>query len=45
MDLKGLEIQNFDYLFLKFEKYFENYTEVKDAKKDVLNNTQPWNVL
>lgn len=38
---KGPEVQNFDYLYLKRNKYFEKQLRIKDAENDLLKYIQP----
>ena len=40
---KGPEVQNFDHLYLKKEKYFEKQCRRKVAQNNVVNNTLPLN--
>lgn len=35
---KGPEVQNYDHLYFKKDKYFGKQYRIKDAYNDVLNN-------
>lgn len=38
LDFKGLEVQYFDHLFLKKEKYFEMHYRREDTQNNIRNN-------